>query len=215
MKFAFSLTVIPLRAARALDLAPLRPRLLGDQAPVLEVAEEPPHVVLVVLRDQGEGHRQVGQRVGRQQQGEPAQVQLVDAQRAAETVQDLAAVRGHVELAGAVAEHVVDEPGGEVQEELAADRLQRAFDVHTIAEDPLEDQVADLVVVLGLGCHALGRVAEGLAAVAGGGILAVGDLQDGDLLVGHGTDGARQGPLASAAPAALRARRLLGCAANG
>ena len=78
-------------------------------------------MVLVVLGDQGEGHRQVGQRVGRQQQGEPAQVQLVDAERAAETVQHLAAVLGHVEFPGAIAEHVVDEPGGEVQEELAAD----------------------------------------------------------------------------------------------
>jgi hypothetical protein len=44
-------------------------RAVGDhdvrhQPPGLEVLEEPPHVIGVVLVDQGEGHRQVGQRVG-------------------------------------------------------------------------------------------------------------------------------------------------------
>ena len=167
------------------------------------------------LVDQGEGHRQVGQRVGGQQQGEPAQVQLVDAERAAEAVQDHAAVRGHVELGGPVAEHVVDEPGGEVQQELAADRRQGPLDAHAVLEEAVEDQVADLVVVLGLGEHALGGVAEGRAAAAAGGVLAVGDLQDGDGLVGDGADGAGQGPLASAPLAALRAGGLLGGAADG
>ena len=95
--------------------------------------------------------------------------------------------------AGAVAEHVVDEPRGEVQEELAAERLQGPFDVHAVLEDAVEDQVADLVVVLGLGEDALGGVAEGRAAVAAGLILAVGDLQVGDGLVGDGADACGSG----------------------
>ena len=109
------------------------------------------------------------ERVGGQQQGEPAQVQLVDAERAAEVLQDHAAMLGHVELRGAVAEHVVDEPRGEVEEELAAERLQGPLDAHAVLEDAVEDQVADLVVVQGLGEDALGGVAEGRAAVAAGG----------------------------------------------
>ena len=44
-------------------------------------------------------------------------MQFVDAERAAEVLQDLAAMLGHVELADAIAEHVVDEPGGEVEED--------------------------------------------------------------------------------------------------
>jgi site-specific DNA recombinase len=82
----------------------------GRQPPGLEVPQEPPHVILVVLGDQGEGHRQVAQWVGGQQQGEASQVQFIDAERAAEVIQHLAAVRGHVEGSGVVAEHVVDEP---------------------------------------------------------------------------------------------------------
>ncbi len=76
---------------------------------------------LIVLGDQGEGHRQVGERVGGQQQGEPAQVQLVDTECTAELLQDLATELAHVKLLGVVVEHVVDEPRGEVEEELAAE----------------------------------------------------------------------------------------------
>ena len=123
----------------------------GIQAPGLEVLEEPPHVVLVVGGDQGEGHRQVAQRVGGQQQSEATQVEFVHAERPAEVLQDHAAMRGHVELLGMVAEHVVDEPRGQVEEELALERSQGPFDAHAVLEDPLQDQVADAVVVLGLG----------------------------------------------------------------
>jgi hypothetical protein len=47
---------------------------LGDQTPGPEILEETPHVVLVVAGDRGEGHRQVLERIGRQQQGVAAQV---------------------------------------------------------------------------------------------------------------------------------------------
>jgi hypothetical protein len=91
-------------------------------------------VIGVVLVDQGEGHGRVGQRVGGQQQREAARVQLVDAECAAEPPQDGAAMRGHVQFRGAVAEHVVDEPRGQVQEGLAADRRPRPLDAHAVLE---------------------------------------------------------------------------------
>ncbi len=119
-------------------------------------------------------------------------------------------MRGHVELRGAVAEHVGDEPRGEVEEEIAADRLQGAFDVQGVVEDAVADQVADLVVVGGFGEDALGAVAEGGAAVAAGGVLAVGDLQESDGLVGHGPHDPVQGPFPPAPFAARRAGGLLG-----
>ena len=47
---------------------------LGHEPPGLEVLQEPPHAALVSAGDHGEGHGQVVERVGRQEQGEPAQM---------------------------------------------------------------------------------------------------------------------------------------------
>src|SRR5262249_21759168 len=82
--------------------------------------------------------------------------------------------------------------------------------------DAVQDQITDLVVVQGPGEDALGGVAESPAAVTAGLILAAGDLQIGDGLVGDGADGARrQFPFANAVAATPGARGLLGCAVNG
>jgi len=91
----------------------------GHQPPGLEVLQEPPHVVMVVLADHGEGHRQVLERVGGQQQGRLAEMQLIDAERAAEALPDPAAMVGQVEPPGLPVEAVVDEPVGEVEELIA------------------------------------------------------------------------------------------------
>jgi hypothetical protein len=185
------------------------------QPPVPEVLEEPPHVILIVGTDQGKGHGQVADRVGGQQQREAAQVQFIHAESPAEVLQDHAAMVGQIELLDSVAQHVVDEPRGEVQEELAAQRLQGLFDVHAVLEDPPQDQIADLVVVEGPGEHALGGIAEGRAAVTPGLILATGDLQRDDGLVGDGPDLARgQGAFAAARLATPGAGGLLGGAVN-
>jgi len=77
-------------------------------------------------------------------------------------------------------EHVVDEPGGEIEEELTLERLEDPFDAHAVIENAFQHEIPDLVVVLGLGEDALGCVAKGSGTVASGGVLAVGDLQVGD-----------------------------------
>ena len=188
----------------------------GLQPPVLEVPEESPHVIVVVGTDQGESHRQVAEGIGGQQQGEVAQVQLVHTEGAAEVLQDHAAMLRQIEFRGAVAEQVVDETRGQVQEEVATQRLEGPFDVQAVLDDPCQDQVADLVVVVGPGQDTLGGAAEGRAAVAPGLILTAGDLQVGDGHVDDGPDPARrQGAFAAAQLATLRAGGLLGCAANG
>src|SRR6516165_7145639 len=123
---------------------------------------------------------------------------------------------GQIELGDTIAEQVVDESGGELQQELAAQRLQGLLDVHAVLDDASQDQIADLVVVEGPGEDALGGVAEGGAAVAAGLILAAGDLQRGDGLVGDGADLAgRQFAFAAAVLATGRTGSLLGCAVNG
>jgi hypothetical protein len=58
------------------------------ESPVLEVLEKPQHVVLVIGHHQGKSHRQVTQWLGRQKQGEAAQVQFVHAESAAEMLQN-------------------------------------------------------------------------------------------------------------------------------
>jgi hypothetical protein len=193
---------------------------VGHQPPGLEALEQPPHVIVIVGADQGEGHRQVANRIGGQEQREPAQVHFIDAEGATEVVQDHAAVLGHVELLGPDAEQVVNETGGQVEEELAAQRLQGPFDAHAVLEDAFQDQVADLVIVEGPGKDPLGGRAEGRTAVTASLItasliFATGDLQVGDGLVGDGADPAgRQFPFATAVLATLGARGLLGCAVN-
>jgi hypothetical protein len=106
---------------RRVEVRPVGHHHRGRKPPGLEVLEEPPHVGLVIGRHQGESDRQVAQRIGGQEQGEAAQVQFVHAESAAEMLQDLAAMLGHVELRGATAEHVGDEPGGEFQQGLATE----------------------------------------------------------------------------------------------
>ena len=165
---------------------------LGLQPPVLEVLEEPSHVILIVGTDQREGHRQITDRVGGQQEGILAQVQFIHAEGAAEVLQDHAAMLGQIELSSPVAKLVVDEPRGEFQQELTAQRLQSLFDVHAVLDDAIQDQIADLVVVEGPGEDALGGVAEGCATIALGLILAAGDLQIGDGLIDDGADLARR-----------------------
>ncbi len=122
---------------------------------------------------------------------------------------------GEIELSHPVAKLVVDEPRGEFQQELAAQRLQSLFDVHAVLDDAIQHQIADLVVVEGPGEDALGGVAEGRATIALGLILAAGDLQIGDGLVGDGADLAGwQLPFATAVFATLWAGGLLGCTVN-
>jgi hypothetical protein len=142
-------------------------------------------------------------------------VQFIHTKGAAEVLQNLAAVLGQIELAGPIAEEIVDEPRGEVQQVLAPQRLDGPFDVHAVLKDALKDQIADLVIVEGPGEDTLGGVTEGGAAITPGLILTTGDLQIGDGLVDDGANLARrQLPFAMAVLTTRRARGLFGCAVN-
>src|SRR6516165_1714439 len=142
-------------------------------------------------------------------------MQLVDAERAAEVRQDLAAMLGHLELSRVVTEHVVDKPRGQFEEILARERLQGLLDAHAVLDEAPEDQVADLVVVQRPGEHLLGSVPEGLATAASGLILAAGDLEERHGLVRDSANPARgDSPLSRTVFAARGARRLLGRAVN-
>jgi len=77
-------------------------------------------------------------------------VKFIDAERAAEVFEHLATMSGHVESRGEVVEHVVDEPGGEIEEELTLERLEDPFDAHAVIENAFQHEIPDLVSYLAL-----------------------------------------------------------------
>jgi hypothetical protein len=85
-------------------------------------------------------------------------VQFVHAERAAEMFQNQATMFRHVEFADTIAEPLVDEPRGHLQQELTPQRRQEPLDAHPILHDAIQHQVPDFIVVMGLGEHALGSV---------------------------------------------------------
>ena len=154
---------------------------VGQEAVVLEVVQEAPHVVLIVGRNQGEGDGEIAQRVGGQKQRAVAQVQFVDAQGAGEMVEGPLAVGGHVGLADLPVEAVVEEAVGQVEEEVALQRLLQAIHAHAVVEQAVDDGFADAVGVLGSRFDALDLGAEGLAAGAAGAVFSDRQFDDEDL----------------------------------
>src|SRR5262249_60067585 len=123
-------------------------------------------------------------------------------------------VRGLAEPSQAPVQAVVDEPAGQVEDEVALHGGAGALDVEAIVEDAVEDRLAHEVVVIGLGGEAGGTGAKVLATVTAGGVLCVEDVQPEDLPVGERTGEAVEAALAVAAPAAGRAGIGLGLAAD-
>jgi len=178
---------------------------LRQEPPALEVGQEPAPVVLVVGRDQGEGHGEVVERVGGQQQGLLAQVDFVDAQGAGEVLDGPLAVVGPVALADLPVQAVIDKAVGQLQVEVAGQSAAQPLDTHAVVEHAVEDGFTDAVGVLGAGQDALDLGAEGLAAATAGAILCGGQLDEQDLAVGEAADGARVGLLAVSGDAAAGA----------
>jgi len=86
------------------------------------------------------------------------------------------------------AQAVVDEAVGECDEEVARHGGLGLLDVEAVAQQAVEDSLADVGVIVGLGGHVQRPGAEELAAAAAGLVLCVGDLQPGEAVVGGGTE---------------------------
>lgn len=172
---------------------------------VFEVLEEPPHMVLVVGRNQGEGDGEVAERVGGQEQGAMAQMEFVDTQGAGEMVEGPLAVAGHVDLANLPVEAVGEEAIGQIEVELPLHRLLQAMEAHAVIEEAIDDDFADAVGVAGSGFDAFDVGSERLAAVAGGAVFSHGQLDDDDFAQGDVADESCVGVLASSLGAALGA----------
>ncbi len=167
-------------------------------------------MILIVGRDQGEGDREIAQRIGSQQQDSVAQVQFVDAQSAREVRQRPLAVGGQIGLADLPVEAVVEEAVGQVEEEVALQGVLQPVEAHAVVEQAVDDGVANAVGVLGPRFDAWNLGTEGLAAGATGAVFSDGQFDEDDLAEGDVADAAGVGVLASAPLAAMRTRVGLG-----
>src|SRR5262249_55001294 len=122
---------------------------------------------------------------------------------------------GKVQPPGLPVEAVGDEAVGEVEGEVPAHRGDHPLDAHAVVEDAVEDGPADGVVVAGPGLDIRRGGAEGRGAGAASPVLAVGDVEEDDLLVSEGADPAVVGGLAPPERAASRAWGFAGGAADG
>jgi len=78
-----------------------------------------------------------------------AQVEFVHTKCAGELPKHTLAVLGHVQLGSGVVQAVVNETGGEIEEEVPLETAERGLDVHAVVDDAVEDRLPDFVVVLG------------------------------------------------------------------
>ena len=145
-------------------------------------------MVVVVGTDQGKGDGKIAHRVGSHQQGPVPEMDFVDAQGAGETLQGPLAVGGHVDLADLPSKAVVDKALGEIEMEIAAQRLAQPLHTHAVVEQTVEDRLADPIAVFRTGLDPFDPRPESLATRATGAVFSDGDVEDEDLLKGDIAD---------------------------
>src|SRR5262249_44261601 len=91
---------------------------------------------------------------------------------------------------------------------------QGALDVEAVLQDTVQDRLADLVVVVGLGGDVQRPGAEGLAAITASLVLGGVDVEGGHLAVGQPVNTTVEAALAAAVPATAGARVGLGGATD-
>jgi len=143
-----------------------------------QVVQEPGHVVLIVGRNQSEGHGKIPEWVGGQQQRPVPQMQFVDAESAGKILECPLAVSGQVGLADFPIETVGEEPIGEIEMNVPLQGLLQAVNAHAIIEQAVEYGLADTVGVLGAGFDAFDLSTKCLAAIASGAVFSHREFDD-------------------------------------
>jgi hypothetical protein len=106
----------------------------GQEAVAAEIEQETAHMIFVVARHQGESNGEIAKRIGGQQECAMAEMQFVDAQGAGDVFQGPLTIVGHVDLPDFPIEAVVEKAVGEIEEELALERLLQAIQAHAVFE---------------------------------------------------------------------------------
>ena len=177
-------------------------RAIGDhrlrpKPVVFEVSQEPQHMGRVVLPDQRAGDRIVGNRIAGQQHDSLPQMDLVDAKRAGKFREDFGAKLGSVKLPDRVFQAVVEKAGRQVQEEVTLESLLDGVDVELVAQNAIQNGLADMIIVSGLGRNIAGGRAERFAAVTLGRVLAIVNLSPEFLPIRDRANTSNPNPLAT------------------
>ena len=122
----------------------------------------------------------VAERVGGQEQDLVPQMDFVEAQRAGELGESPVPVVGQVGLPHHPVEAVVEKTVGEVEEELALERLLQAVQAHAVFEQAIDDHVPNAVGVVRSWFDAIDLGTKGLATRAAGAVFSDGQFDDGD-----------------------------------
>jgi hypothetical protein len=109
-----------------------------------------------------------------------AEMQFVDAQGAGEIFEGPLPIGGHVDLTDFPIEAVVEKTVGEVEEELALERLLQAVQAHAVFEQAIDDHVPNAVGVVRSWFDAIDLGTKGLATRAAGAVFSDGQFDDGD-----------------------------------
>ncbi len=180
------------------------------KAMIPEIEQEATHVALVVGRDHSEGHGEIAEGIGGQEQSAMAEVEFVDAQGAGELLKRPLPVRGQVDLADLPIEAVVQEAVGEIELEVAFQSVLQTIDAHAVFEQAIDDEIAHAIGILGAWLDAVDLRAEGLAARTGRAVFSDGQFDDHDLAEREFADRSSMSVFASSKLAALRTRIPLG-----
>ena len=82
---------------------------------LFEIAQETLHVILIIGANQGEGHGEIIERIGSQEQGAMAKMNFIDTERPGEPFQRPLAILGHVDLPDFPVEAVVEKALGQFE----------------------------------------------------------------------------------------------------
>jgi hypothetical protein len=120
----------------------------GQKTMLFEIVQETPHVVLIIGTNQGEGHGEIVERVGSQEQRAMAKMNFIDTERSGELLQSPLAILGHVHLPDFPVEAIVEEPVGQFEMEIPLQGFLKASHAHLVVEQTVEDSLTNPVGVL-------------------------------------------------------------------
>jgi len=190
---------------------PIRHGHADKESAFLKEIQEAVHVALVVLGDDKEGHGEVVNRIGRDEDGSPTVMNLVDTEGAGEVCQCPLPVGSAVDLLVGPLEAVVDEADRDLKEEVLLEMALNLVDREVIADEEIHNFLTDGLGVAAPEGDAFDGRGEEFGARTGGGIHPDHEPPHDRLLVGEVLHLARSEALSSALFPAARARMLEWC----
>lgn len=150
---------------------------------IVEVSHEPNHVRGIILGNQSTSDRVVGDRVTGQQQYTMAQMNLINAQDATELREHVLAELVAIEFSDRMIQCRVNVTRGKFDQEVTLHTGLDCRKVQLVVENPVDDGLANSVVILGFEVDMIRMAVKRFAAVALGPVFAVVNFQPENLLI--------------------------------